>query len=144
MSHLEHWVGVSSAIATTAGAFVGETIQVDPQTIIGGGGVGVLGWLAAIMWRFLNKQGDLQDLQKKVLEAQLKAIADEIQHRNQEVLHWNKMENNDENTQSQLRNIRDELRERLPSGPHTPIQGIPLSPPGAPAGPWGRGSGDGR
>ena len=132
-------VAVPSVAYAMSDVLSAKVVEVDPQTIIGGGGVGLLGWLAATVWRFMKRQDELQDLQKKYFESEIKTTNEASQHRELERLHWARIEHNHDNQQSQLRNIRDELRERLPSGPHTPVQGVPLSPPGSPTKPWGSG-----
>ena len=96
-----------------------ELVQIDPAAIVGTGGVGIGGWLAATAWSAYRRWSRLADMHEKAIVARLADLEESRRHREKESDHW-KVE------EAHL----GALRERLVSNPHTPVQGIPLGPIG--------------
>jgi hypothetical protein len=121
--HIEHALAIAYGSLVSTGALVADTIQVDPTTIIGGGGVGVLGWLASTVWRYMKGQEELQKASMKLIEAKMMDLSENREHRQSERSHWNMVETHQVLADTKLGNIHDELRAQRPvTGPHTPVQ----------------------
>lgn len=119
------------AAVTFVGALVGEgTVNLDPSTIMGGGGLTMGGVLLHAVWRYLKRQEKLQDLNEDLVKEQLKALQAENAHREAERSHWRIVEHRLDRHGDTLKEIHTELRP--PTGPHTPVHGIDIREPGEP------------
>lgn len=113
--------GIGAGIIGTLGiSMLAENVNIDPNTVIGGGGLTMGGFLLHAIWKYLHRHEKLQDIQEKVATAQLASILEEREHRAAERSHWNMVENRLENHTRAL--------ERLDSGRYTPVEGIPIEP----------------
>lgn len=135
--HIEHTLAITYGSLVSVGAIIADTIQVDPSTVIGGGGVGVLGWLSATVWRYLRNQEKLQESELKLIEAKLENIKDQKAHYASERLHWKDQSHWHELERERLEILVDEVRAlRTPTDRYTPVEGIPIEndPDPAPVG----------
>lgn len=125
---IEHTLAIVYGSLVSTGALVAETVQVDPTTIIGGGGVGVLGWLASTVWRYMKGQEELQKASMKLIEAKMADLAENREHRQSERSHWHMVETHQVLEDTKLGDIHGELRAQRPiTDRYTPVEGIPLN-----------------
>lgn len=89
MAASELLTGGAVGAGTAFAALLAEAVvHMDPATVVGGGGVGVAGWLAATAWSAYKRWVELTKLQTKVLEASLARHEDEAAHRAKEEAFW--------------------------------------------------------
>ena len=118
----------SAALVSTGALLAADTVQVDPTTIISGGGVGMLGWLAATVWRYMKGQEELQKASMELIKAKMDDLKENRVHRQTERSHWNMVESHQQLEHAKLDDIHGELRSQRPiTDRHTPVEGIPIT-----------------
>jgi hypothetical protein len=115
------------SVSVSAALLAADTVQVDPTTVIGGGGLGVLGWLASTAWRYMKGQEELQKASMELIKAKMEDLKENRVHRTSERSHWNMVERHQDLDLDKLDAIHGELRAQRPiTDRHTPVEGIPI------------------